>query len=87
MLKTQARLEEGLEREALSAEGVDDLSTRLDEGSLEHVREKREDAVQRLELGVLGDAAVGDASEELGQDGQVEDEGSGEEGVLEDGGV
>lgn len=83
MLETQACLEESLESSALAAERVDHVSAGLDKGSLEHVREKREHTVQRLELFVLTDATVVDTSEELGKDGEIENERRGQEGVLE----
>lgn len=84
MLKTQASLQERLESRTLTAERVDYVRARLDEWGLEHVREEREDAVQRLELWVLVVAhfTVGNASEELGEDGQVEDERGSEKRVL-----
>lgn len=61
--------------------------TRLDERGLEHVRQQAQHGVQRFELGLAGIRAAGtvlDTSEKLGEDGQVEDQGSGEEGVLEE---
>jgi hypothetical protein len=57
--------------------------TRLDEGRLEHVGEEGQHRVKRRKVLLLAtDLAVLDASEELGEDGQVEDERGGEEGVL-----
>ena len=56
--------------------------TRLDEGRLEHVGEQGQDGVEGSEVLLLTDLAVLDAGEELAQDSQVQDQGSGEEGVL-----
>ncbi len=55
--------------------------TRLDERRLEHVREQREDTVERLELAALG-LAILDTGEELREDSQVDDQRRGKEGVL-----
>lgn len=82
MLKPEASLEESLEGSTLAAERVDDISAGLDKGSLEHVREKRKHAVQRLELLVLIGATVGDAGEELGKNGKIENERRSQKGVL-----
>lgn len=60
--------------------------TRLDERGLEHVREQAQYGVKRLEIALAGVGAAGtvlDTSKELGEDGQVQDQGSGEEGVLQ----
>lgn len=54
----------------------------LDEGRLEHVGQEREDGVERLVLGFLVCGAVLNASEELGEDSQVEDEWGSEERVF-----
>ena len=80
-LEADARLEERLESVALPVEAVDDVGTGLDERGLEHVREQGQHGVQRLELG-RGARAVLDAREELGQDGQVQDERSSQKRVL-----
>ncbi len=55
--------------------------TGLDERRLEHVREQREDAVERLELASLG-LAVLDAGEELRENSQVEDQRRSKQGIL-----
>ena len=67
-LETDARLQERLERVALAVEAVHDVGAGLDEGRLEHVRQKREHRVQRRELAVGRRVAVLDAREQLGQD-------------------
>ena len=79
-----ARLEERLEGVALAVERVDDVRAGLDERGLEHVRKKGEDWVKGLVLlaARAGRVAVLDAREELGEDREVEDERSGEEGIL-----
>lgn len=85
MLQTQASLEERLEGVPLPAQAIDDIGARLHQRRLEHVREEREDAVERLILADLAtrrDFAVLDASKELGEDGKVEDQWGGEERVL-----
>lgn len=56
--------------------------TRLDEGGLEHVRQQGEDRVQRREVLLLLGLAVFDAGEELSEDGEIQDEGSGKERIL-----
>jgi len=82
MLKTEAGLEEGLESRALAAERVDHVSAGLDERSFEHVREKREHAVQRLELLVLTNAAVVDTGEKLSEDCEVKNQRRSQQGIL-----
>lgn len=57
----------------------------LDERGLKHVRQKRKDGVQRREFGrslVGRGATVHDTREKLGKDGQIQNEGCGEKGVL-----
>lgn len=66
----------------MPVEAVDDVRAGLDEGRFEHVREERQDGVERRELG-CAHFLVLHAAQELGEDGQVEDEGSGEERILE----
>jgi len=58
--------------------------TRLDKRSLEHIREERQDGIQRLEIRGLAILALAvlDASEELSEHGQVKDKRSGQKGVL-----
>ena len=56
--------------------------TRLDERSLEHVRQERKHRVQRREILLLPDLAVLDASKELSEDGQVQDERSRKKRIL-----
>ena len=56
--------------------------TRLDERSLEHVRQQRQDGVKRGELGLSGGVTVLDTSEKLSQDRQVQNERSCQEGIL-----
>jgi len=58
----------------LSVERVHDVSSGFNERSFEHVRKEREYAVERLELFVGFDASVLNSSEELGEDGKVENE-------------
>lgn len=62
---------------------IDMRLTRLDEGRLEHVGEQGEHGVEGSEILLLADLAVFDAGEELAENGQVQDQGSSEEGVLE----
>jgi hypothetical protein len=81
VLETQTRLEEHLQPIPLPRERVDDVGAGLDERGLEHVAQERQHRVERLELG-LSLAAVRDAGEQLGEDGEVENERRGEEGVL-----
>ena len=82
-LEADARLEERFERVGLAVERVDDVRAGLDERRLEHVREQRQDGVQRPEvLRARGEVAVLDAREELGEDRQVEDERRREQRVL-----
>ena len=69
---------------------IDDVRAGLDERRLEHEAEEREDAIEGFEIGLglglgsigSGELAVGDAREKLGEDGEVEYEGGGEEGVF-----
>jgi len=82
VLKTKARLEESLESSALATERIHHISAGLDERSLEHVRKKGKDAVQRLELLVLTNATVGDTSEQLGKDGEIEDKRGSQKRIL-----
>ena len=64
----------------------DEKLTRLDKRSLQHVREEGEDRVERRKVlllsGVAGDFAVLNSGEEFSEDGQIQDEWRGEEGVL-----
>lgn len=62
---------------------IDMRLTRLDEGRLEHVGKQGEHGVEGSEILLLADLAVLDAGEELAENGQVQDQGSSEEGVLE----
>lgn len=65
----------------MTAERVDHFVTRLDERRLEHVGEKREDWVERLEL-LLSNGTIDDACHKLGEDGEVENERRGQERVF-----
>ncbi len=81
MLQAQASLEEHLERVPLPAQAVDDIGAGLDQRRLQHVREEREDAVERLEVADLAIAryfAIGDARQELGENDEIEDQWRGE---------
>ena len=82
-LETDASLQECLQRVALPVQAVDDVGTRLDKRSLQHVGEQRKNRIERLELVGCGGVTVLDTGEQLGEDGQVEDEGSSQERVLE----
>ena len=66
----------------MPVETVDDVGTRLDEGRLEHVREKGEDRVQRRKLLLLANFAVLDAGQEFGKNSQVQNERGGKKGIL-----
>jgi hypothetical protein len=81
ILHPKTSLEESLNSRPLSSQRVDDVVSRLDERSLEHVAEQTEDRIQGLVIGVLG-AFVRHSGEQLREDGQVEDERRGEEGVF-----
>lgn len=52
-----------------------------DERGLEHVGQEAEDGVESFEA-VLAGFPVLDSGEEFGEEGQIEDQGGGEEGVL-----
>lgn len=54
-----------------SKRGTTGKRTRFDKRGFEHVREKRENRVQRCEIFPLADLAVFDTSQELGKDGQI----------------
>lgn len=82
ILQSKTSLEEPFDGVPLPSERVDDVVAGLDEGRLEHVGQEREDGVERLVLGFLVGGAVLNAGEELGEDGQVEDEWRGEERVF-----
>lgn len=56
--------------------------TRLNQRCLQHVGKQGQDRVQGLELAAFGSLAVLDTSEELSEDGQIQDQGSGEKRVL-----
>lgn len=81
VLQTQAGLEEHLESIALPVERVDNVSPRLDHRRLEHVAQQGQHRVKRLVLALTG-RTVCDASHQLGEDGQVEDEWRGQKRVL-----
>jgi len=81
--QADASLQERLESVALPVQAVDDLGSRFNEGSLQHVRQKRENGVKRSKvLCVAGGFAVLYTSEELSEDRKVEDQGSSEQRVL-----
>lgn len=84
MLQAQTGLQEHLQPVPLPVERVDDICAWLDKGRFEHVRQEGQDRVERLELcvGIDIGLSVGDTGEKLGEDGEIEDEGSGEEGVF-----
>lgn len=85
-LETQAAAHDVDESGALLGKGVDNGCAGRSQGSLEHVGEDRENAVEALK--VLGGGAVGgdslppDTGEELGDEDQVDDQGGSEKGVL-----
>ena len=81
-LETDASLQECLQRIALPVQAVDDVGTRLDKRSLQHVGKQRKDRVEWLELGRRRGITILDTGEQLGEDGQVEDERSSQERVL-----
>lgn len=70
-----------VEGDPLPGGAVDDVGAGADEGSLEHRAEQAQDAVHLAKL-ALAVGAVLDPGEELGQDGEVEDERGREERVL-----
>ena len=84
-LQPNTSLKELLQAVPLPAQAINDVSARLDQGCLEHVRKKGEDGIEGLELLIFADFAVLDTGEEFGENGKVEYEGGGEEGVLERG--
>lgn len=77
VLETETSLEEHLKSVPLPVERVDDIGTGLDERCLEHVGQERQDRVERFVLGLVG-LLVGDSGHELGEDGEIKDEGRGE---------
>lgn len=87
-LETDAGAEDVDQGGALLAEGVDDGGAGRRQGSLEHVAEDGQDAVEAAEVGCDLFARRGglplDASHHLGDEDEVDDEGGGQEGVLAD---
>ena len=93
-LETQTSLHESFEALPLPVQRVDNIVARLDQGSLEHVREQGEDRVEGLEGNLLlgrdvldarvagRQGTVGDTRHQLGQDGQIKDEGRSQKRVL-----
>lgn len=70
-----------LDAAALAEKSVDDRGALGDQGGLAEEGDNGEDAVEALEFGVaLG--AEGDALAQLRQDGQVQDDGAGQQRVL-----
>jgi hypothetical protein len=87
-LKTNAGAEDVGNSRALLGQGVDDRGAGRGQGSLEHVAQDAENAVEVLVLG-SGSAVVGsslplDARHHLGQHHEVDDEGRSQERVLTD---
>lgn len=94
LLQTQTSLQERSQSLSLPVQAVNDVRTGLDERCLEHVRQEGENWVERLEgnfgfggEGVGcgcggGEGTVADSGHQVCKDGQVQDEGSGQEGVL-----
>lgn len=81
--QANACLQESLQRVPLPVERVDDVRARLNERSLEHIGKERQNGIKRLEISAfLGDSAILNASQELGEDDEIEDERSSEEGVF-----
>lgn len=81
MLQTETSLEELLQSVSLPVERVDDVLAGFDEWCLEHVRQERENTVQRLPLAgsVL---TVSHTSEKLGEDRKVKDKRCGKKRVF-----
>lgn len=87
-LETNACTEDVGQSGALLGKRVDDGSSGRGQGSLEHVAQNTEDAVEALVLGsggtVGGSSLPLDTGHHLGNDDQINDQGRGEEGVLAD---
>lgn len=81
VLQSDTSLEEHLQSVPLPVERVDNVGSGLDERGLEHVRQERKDRVEGLVLGLAG-FLVGDSSHQFGEDGQIKDQGGGQEGVF-----
>lgn len=81
VLQTETSLEELLQSVPLPVERVDDVLTGFDKWRLEHVRQERENTVQRLPFagGIL---AISDTSEELGEDRKVKDKRCGKKRIF-----
>lgn len=83
-LETNASTEDVDKSGALLAQGVDDRGTGRGQGSLEHVAENTQDAVEALVVFTLAVRLPADTGHHLGEHNQINDQGRGQKRVLTD---
>lgn len=83
-LETNAGTEDVDQSRALLAQSVDNRGTRRSQGSLEHVAEHAQHAVEALVLGTLGVSLPADTGHHLSQHNQINDQGGGQQRILTD---